>query len=332
MNIPIILAHSELLEVYQQQSLPTSWIRELKKAKLFKMFIPEALGGLQLDIRDALIELQSTAKTFPSLGWVHNLVAGANYFCGFFDESTAHILFASPHVMTAGSGTTVGKAEKHHKSWCISGRWSMCSGSQWATHFTGVTTNEKGNLLTFITDSENVVLEKSWQSAGLKMTASDTFVLADKLVPKSQLFEIGKVKSYFYYDLYSMPFDFFARLCLSATFQGVVEGWLKVLHEEGMSSSRTVAIEKQIAQKTITLTQKRAYYINEWNKHYKNTAEKTFEAHYAKELGELHKAIYLDVMHLYYQAGIRASFSESATFQWLVDLQTAVQHFMLKPS
>lgn len=332
MNIPILISVDEVAQAYQRKELPISWIDQLREEYFFKLFVPKNLGGLQLDLHEAMIVLQSTARIFPSLGWVHNLVAGANYFCGFFDEETAHTIFSQPGVMTAGSGATAGQAFQKDKGWLVSGEWSMCSGSKWATHFTGVTKNEKGELLTFITDQENVKLVKSWPSAGLRMTASDTFVLNHKFIPDNQIFKIGKTKSYLNYELYQMPFDFFARLCLSATFQGLVEGWLIVFHQEQLSSNKTKTLEKQIKEKTILLAQSRATLISSWKRHYYGNPTQGFNIDYANQLGNLHKAIYMDVMELYFQAGIRASYAESITYQWLVDIQTAIQHFMLKPT
>ncbi|MCC5924600.1 MAG: hypothetical protein JJT77_12515 [Crocinitomicaceae bacterium] len=332
MNIPITITTQRVLQVYQDQELPLAWVNDLQNAHLFKMFVPKELGGLQLDLCEAMIYLQSTANLFPSLGWVHNLVAGANYFCGFFNEETAQALFNQPGVMTAGSGATAGLAIKQENGWLVTGDWSMCSGSKWATHFTGITTNEKGELLTFITDKESVQLEKSWPSAGLKMTASDTFHLNNKFIPDHQIFTIGINKSYSDYKLYQMPFDFFARLCLSATFQGIVEGWLAVLKNENLSSIRTQALERQIIEKTSYLAKTRESLIASWKKHHQARTMQGFNVSYVDELGNMHKAIYMDVMQLYFQTGIRASYADGATFQWLVDLQTAVQHFMLKPS
>ncbi|MFW6348383.1 MAG: hypothetical protein ACOC2C_07225, partial [Cyclonatronaceae bacterium] len=130
-------------ECYQNARLASDWIPALKQQRLFKLFIPKALGGLELCLMDAASFLMESAEINGSLGWLHNLASGANFFCGYFDEDTAAELFSSPEVLLSGSGAPAGRIYTGDPFLTATGRWNFCTAAGYATHFTATALDEQ---------------------------------------------------------------------------------------------------------------------------------------------------------------------------------------------
>ncbi len=92
--------------------IPEGLLQWLYEEKLFKLFIPEALGGRMLDLPAALRVFQSVAEMEGNLGWLTAIGSGGGMFIPNIERSLAEQLFKDEKAVIAGSGYPNGSARK----------------------------------------------------------------------------------------------------------------------------------------------------------------------------------------------------------------------------
>ncbi|MGM0634724.1 MAG: hypothetical protein ACQESK_01565 [Bacteroidota bacterium] len=318
---------------FYAKKLPEKWIQYLISNKYFKLFVPKSLGGLECNLPQAAKKLEETARFHGSLGWIHNLGAGANYFCGFFEPETAQELFHSSSVITSGSGMVAGSFEQKENHLYISGEWQKCTGAQYATLFTGNALGNNEEVKTFILPAQQAKVHSTWTSFGLKASSSDSFVATKAKIPNRYTFEIGHVKSFSDYFVYHLPFELFARYCLSASFCGIAQGFVDQLQaflpEKEYLKSSCQQLQHQLDELKSFLKETGCSIEDKMKRN--NTISIEDQRTIANQLAERHFAVYITCNKLYYDGGILLS-DETKIVHWMYrDLLTAIQHYMLKP-
>lgn len=320
------------LSHYTQARLADDWIPALKKQRLFKMFVPRALGGLELSLEAATEQLIETAEINGSLGWIHNLASGANFFCGYFDQETATEIFHPPEVICSGSGAPTGRISMYDEYLMASGSWNFCSAADQATHFTATALNEQEQPVTFICDAAGVEIRDSWRAFGLKASSTRQIVMNDQKIPVRYQFEIGRQQSFHDYPIYRIDFETFARICLSATWQGILQGFLGYVEQESANTDTEISIRTaRIREKLYHLQNKRTSFSRQLQENaYQPEDAEAFREQIKTKLAKQHRSIYAEVSGLSWHLGLLIT-DESTLSHWAWrDLQTASQHFFVK--
>ncbi len=212
------------LEEYQQSFLVEDRLEALYDEKLFKMFVPKKYGGLELDLASGVHELMRVAAIQGGLGWALNLGAGANWFSGFLSDHGAEEVFSLRKAVIAGSGFASGTFEQREDQFWISGTWSRCTGAQYANFFSLKAKNEAGAIKTFVIPREQVkIADEKWAIAGLRNTSSYAISIQNQPIPGRYEFEINTMLNSSAYDVHAIPFETFARVCMCASFIGIVK-------------------------------------------------------------------------------------------------------------
>lgn len=326
----MIKEHNISLKTYTDQ-LDEKWINQLVEKDLFKMFIPASLGGLEANLADASKLLVDTATFHGSLGWIHNLGAGANYFCGFFDEETAQHLFSPKNAISSGSGRSSGQFELVNEGFKLNGEWDKCTGANYASLFTANAIDKNENIKSFIIPKEEVEIIKSWMGFGLKTSSSDSFKLSNVVIPKTHTFEIGIVKSFDHYFIYKVPFELFARICLSASFEGIVRCFINHFNKLNQSKKLKDDIQTAIEQlnKLFTFREQLAVEIEKAIKSNNPITESTI-LKASNSLGDRHFNIYKTIAGIYWNGGLSLSNEKEFSHWAFRDVMTAIQHYMIK--
>src|SRR5215212_3974820 len=119
----------------QSKALPAEQLALLHRHRLFKLFVPESLGGGQKSLPEALGIIEDCALLDGNIGWLVNIGSGGGYFAGCYSKEVAQQLFSPSNAVLAGSGYP-GKARKVDDGYAVSGSWNYCSGAGYATFFT----------------------------------------------------------------------------------------------------------------------------------------------------------------------------------------------------
>lgn len=309
--------------------LNADWILQLQAHKYFKLFVPKALGGLEFQLNEAQSFLVATARFNGSLGWVHNLVAGANFFCSYFEEEVAKEIFEDQKVMCSGSGTPNGQVKLNDQQMLVQGSWDKCTGAEWATHFTGVGKTQDQKLVTFICPAKFVQLEKAWHGFGMKATSTNQIQINKASLPVNYKFQIGHQKSFPYYSIAQIDFEVFARICMSFTWLGLAHGILDQFEESTDKNQGTQTQLKKIHIKLTNLSKLQNYFAEKFDKKPSLSHQKSFQHLLKKELNKTHKAINLHLEELIWSAGLKA-IDERNHLNWAYrNLKVANQHYFI---
>lgn len=153
---------------------------------LFGMWVPQPLGGSELDPLSSLDVVQSLAEADPSAAWVQMAAALATGTGGAYlgDEAVAAMFGGPRFPVVAGQGTRPGRAVRDGDGYRLSGSWSFASGikhAQWI-HTLGVV-EDTGEPLIFVLPVEQAELVDNWDVMGLRATGSIDYTIDDVHVP-----------------------------------------------------------------------------------------------------------------------------------------------------
>jgi len=321
------------IEEYQQLYLNEDRLQKCYEEKWFKIFVPRSFEGLELSMQKGCQELLKIAEIQGGLGWTVNLGAGANWFAGFFEEEVARNLFSPKDAVIAGSGTITGKWLRTDKGFEITGEWNKCTGANHATLFSLAANNSSEGSKVFVVPREKVTLSsEKWPIMGMRNSSSFGITLNKSEVPNGYDFEMNSIRNHFNYGVFHIPFQSFARLCMSASYLGVVKCLINhCLHD--LKKQFVVKIIENDLMPIIESSQEQL--LNYASQVEEKCIKKAFSAEAAqkmqKELGENNMNIF-DVVQTLFLAGGLPFIEEDKLIHWAYrDVLTAVQHFMVKP-
>jgi len=126
--IPLIEAEADTSEKAQHQS--DKVIAEMRKAGLYSMLLPKALGGGELDFVDAMRIVERLAWADGSAGWCLMVAGVMGASAGsFLPEAGAKMIYGKgPDVTLAGNGVPRGYARRVDGGYRIKGHWAYGSG------------------------------------------------------------------------------------------------------------------------------------------------------------------------------------------------------------
>lgn len=321
------------LEEYQQFHLNQDRLDYCYQQKWFKLFVPKTYGGLELSMQQGCKTLLEVAEIQGGLGWTVNLGAGANWFAGFFTDQIAKELFTPEQVVIAGSGAISGNWKTIEQGYQISGEWTKCTGAHHATLFSLSADNPTTGAKTFVVPRKQVQLSKEkWPIMGMRNSSSFGINLNKSTVPAGYDFQINVIKNNHHYGVLHIPFQSFARLCMAASYLGVIKCLATHCRKE-LTRPEPLAIIEDTLAPMIEKAEKNLYVLA-------NQVEKlSLEGSYTEdnqqkirqELGQSNMDIF-DVVQTLFLAGGLPFIEEDKLIHWAYrDVLTAVQHFMVKP-
>lgn len=199
-------------------------VEALHAQGLFGMWVPQELGGAELDPVSSLEVIENLSYGDPSAGWVLMAAAlaigtGAAYL---EDEAVEELFGGKNYPVIAGQGTRPGKAVPKDGGFLLSGSWSFASGIKHGTHIHTLAVIEgTGEPRIFVLPVEQVTLVDNWDVMGLRGTGSIDYTIHSVFVPASYthfaVTETPKRGG----SLYTMGIIGFAAMCHSGWACGI---------------------------------------------------------------------------------------------------------------
>ncbi len=206
---PVIREAAPSIE--RERRVPLDLIDRLRDAGLFHMLIPTTLGGAQVDPIVAARAVEEIAFADASAGWVLMLAMQSNVFAGFMEERHALEVWGNGGIV-CGTARPIGRAVATRRSgssrtgeyedgYLVSGRWPFASGSSHADWFLAECVVYDGEVarkdaqgqdvtrMLFV-PREDVRLIDTWNTTGLRGTASNDFEVKDVYVPHGRGLQI----------------------------------------------------------------------------------------------------------------------------------------------
>jgi indole-3-acetate monooxygenase len=200
-------------------------------AKLFKLFVPAALGGLGAGLPDALRVFEKAAWVDGSFGWLVTIGAGGGFFAATLPPEQSRKLFGERKAVVAGSGHANGIAKPVDGGYRVSGQWKYSSGSTYASIFTAncrieSALGEAPEIRSFVFMPEQVKIIRDWKSFGLKATDSHSIAVEEVYVPAERTFDIFSTPRYAD-PIFRYPFVPFAQTSFAAVCIGLCHHFLE---------------------------------------------------------------------------------------------------------
>ena len=160
----------------------------LHRDGLWGMWVPEPLGGSELDPVSSLEVIESLAYGDPSVAWVVMAAALATGTGGAYlgDEATDELFSGERFPVIVGQGTRPGSAVSQNGGYLLSGSWSFASGMKHATHIhTLAIVEETHEPRICVLPVGQATLIDNWDVLGLRATGSIDYTIESVFVPES---------------------------------------------------------------------------------------------------------------------------------------------------
>jgi indole-3-acetate monooxygenase len=190
---PRILAERDRIETSRR--LPEDLARELAQAGFFRIYLPEAYGGLDLSPMEGIEVFEELARADASVAWcVWN--GNTHWTAAQLSPEAACTIHNDPDVITANSTRTSGQAQVVPGGYRVNGRWSLVSGCELGTwmvllcvvHQDGkprMTQTGTPETRFMLLPAEACEIIDTWTAGGLRGTGSHDVAVRDVFVPSS---------------------------------------------------------------------------------------------------------------------------------------------------
>jgi alkylation response protein AidB-like acyl-CoA dehydrogenase len=124
---------SRAAEIEPGRRIPLYLVEALRSIAVFRMFVPQSHGGLELDLPAALEVIGALGRIDGSVDWTAMICAGSAIFVPYLPRETFDQGYQNgPDMIIAASAQPAGTAEAVAGGWRTNGRWPFMSGCQHA--------------------------------------------------------------------------------------------------------------------------------------------------------------------------------------------------------
>ncbi|MHB8576312.1 MAG: acyl-CoA dehydrogenase family protein, partial [Dehalococcoidia bacterium] len=173
-----------------------------RAAGFLRMLVPQALGGPQAALREALEVAEALGRQDASAGWNLTLAVAYPLLSDYLPASVAQAIFGQQDAVAVAHFAPRGRANRVDGGYRLSGRWTFMSGCQNANWtFAGGTVlagehPEQGPdgaplalVFAFPTTAGTVI--DTWHTTGMRGTGSHDYTVSDLVVPADRCFPVA---------------------------------------------------------------------------------------------------------------------------------------------
>ncbi|SDI49931.1 Acyl-CoA dehydrogenase [Paraburkholderia steynii] len=172
-------------------------VQALKDAGLFRMMVPKRYGGHEAGFRTNLEVTSAVAEGCGSTSWILNLISINAWGISLMSRQAQDDVFgANPDSRAAGVLSPAGTGRRTDGGVRVTGKWYFASGSLHANWgmvgFTEVGVNDEplGQYLALI-PVEEMTIEDTWFTVGMRGSGSNCFVAQDVYVPDHRILSVA---------------------------------------------------------------------------------------------------------------------------------------------
>jgi alkylation response protein AidB-like acyl-CoA dehydrogenase len=203
-------------EIEKGRRLPLRIVEQMQRAGVFRMAMPRAWGGPELNLLSQLRVIEALSIADASAGWCAMIGADAGYLTAYIDQAVARKMYADIDAVTAVTFAPPGKAVKKGDGFIVNGRWPFASGCQHATWFVGHFVVFDGDSPRLQPDgspetrfgflpAEECEIIDTWTTNGLRGSGSHDWMVKDRFIPEARTFNLAAPIHYRKGPLYTLP-------------------------------------------------------------------------------------------------------------------------------
>jgi indole-3-acetate monooxygenase len=345
------MIREECAVVDQTRAIPASVVDALRDAGVFRLLAPRSVGGAETEPLTFLRVVEQISYADGSAGWCTMIGGGYGIFGGMLPPQGAREIFGDAATISAGNfRPDKGLAEVIDGGYRVSGCWELASGSSHADwYIAGAMLVRDGAPLMgaegrplmrefFFPASAAEVID-TWESTGLRGTASHDYAARDVFVPEHRTVWFQEPPSE-RGPLYEMPpvamFSTFIAAVQLGIARHAIDAFVELATTKIPTMSQIVLADRVTAQASLG---RATALVSSARSHLENALQSLWDrvrAGHAPTLGDRgelwlasahagHTA-YAAIDMLYTAAGATAVYATSPFDRCLRDARTALQH------
>jgi len=186
----------------QERHMPRPLFEALRDAGIFKISVPTAVGGAEIEEETMVQVIEALARQDGSVGWNVMIASGAAIIASYLPTAALREVYrGGPNTVLAGALPPQGTAIPVAGGFRLTGRWPFASGCHQADWMLGSSVvmaqgtprlrpDGRPDIRTFFLPvSEREILD-TWYTAGLRGTGSHDWQVTDVFVPEERSFPV----------------------------------------------------------------------------------------------------------------------------------------------
>lgn len=203
---PILQSRSE--EIDEARRLPDDIVDALRRAGLFRMMMPRAWGGPEMNPMQVNEAIEELAIGNASVAWCVMIQNDSGQYSGLLDDKVARELYPRLDMATSNVVQPRGRARTTDGGYLVSGRWPFASGCLHADWFAGgchvidgpgdqPKLDRAGAPLhrMALIPRDQLQIHDTWYTTGLRGTGSNDVEVRELFVPAAHTFSFNLYES-----------------------------------------------------------------------------------------------------------------------------------------
>ncbi len=192
---PVIRASAD--EVERTRRIPEPLLTELFSSGLLRMLLPRVYGGGEVAPGQYLSALIEVSRHDASVGWNMFVANSATLIAPHLQPETARALYANPRTLIAWGPPNQFRLKAVPGGYRVTGRWEFASGCRQANWMGAHANVEEADgtlrlnrwgrptVRTVLFPANQATLLDTWNTIGLRGTASDSYTVEDVFVAEA---------------------------------------------------------------------------------------------------------------------------------------------------
>ena len=184
-------------EIERTRRIPEALLTQLFEARLFRLLLPRSVGGEQVDPGAYFAAIEEVSRHDASIGWNMFVSNSSALIAPFLEPDTARTIFASPRTVIAWGPPNACELRAEPGGYRVTGRWDFASGcrqANWMGAHAHVREADgalrkdaagRPTMRTVLFPVGQATLIDTWNTIGLRGTASDSYTVEDVFVAEA---------------------------------------------------------------------------------------------------------------------------------------------------
>jgi indole-3-acetate monooxygenase len=184
-------------EIERTRRVPGMLLERLHDARLFRMLLPRSAGGDETKPAVYVAAIEELARHDASVAWNTFAINSASLIAAYLEPAASRAVFGDPRSVVAWGPPNASRAHAVDGGYRLTGRWDFGSGcrqARWIGAHCHVVEADgalrlnrfgQPTVRTLLFPAEDATLLDTWQTIGLRGTASDSYRVDDVFVPEA---------------------------------------------------------------------------------------------------------------------------------------------------
>ena len=184
-------------EIERTRRIPEALLGRLHDSRLFRMLLPRSADGGETEPAVYVAAVEELARHDASIAWIVFVSNSSALIAAYLEPAANRAVFADPRSTVAWGPPNASRASAVDGGYRLTGRWDFASGCRQARWMGAhchvleadgsLRLNRFGRpaIRTLLFPVEEVTLLDTWQTIGLRGTASDSYCVDDLFVPEA---------------------------------------------------------------------------------------------------------------------------------------------------